>query len=894
MKKEIIVIGALISASTPLLSATFVTNTFKDGKDTNPGDGVCSDNTGKCTLRAAIQEANAITGIDTVLLNSGTYTITSIGVDDIGEVGDLDILESVTISGKGMDSTVIDGQYQSRIFDIPLLTDKQTRSNISGPRVVHLDNLALTRGTSEGNKGAALRSNYAYVTVTKSAIKSNDDKVSAIYAINSELTVNESVFSNNWQGINIITQSPVSTKLEVSNSEFVDNGTAGARLTDAPAGGAISSKALTTKIFRSTFSGNIGNAGGAIDLTGDAIIEESTLTGNTAAYSIVDGGGGAIRNKGILTLKDSRLTKNTSYNRGGAVANWGTARIINSTISNNSCTSRYSDSGGGITNGGALWLIDTLVNANAADSGAGIYNEFGTLNVANSAILDNTATGAGGGITSNRGKVFLKNSEIGRNKADDGAGIYAKYIEDVVISNSTIHNNTAKDIGGGVWLDGSSSDDYVGSYSTIAHNNAASDEPAGIYVKDSRILLSSTILENESGVSECEGTLLSLGGNIASDQSCNLKSMSDSPSTKAALGELAKGPGKTSSFVPKASIVGATATCDAVGHLDQFYNYRAGASCTSGAVEPNASKADRGIFSHRRNLCFAASDASRAFTVDRIDGSEGNAQLKLISTVTAISTLDWTNSELGSKETNALSPLFRYQKVLYRDPSLKDYYLNLWPSDGDLITVNGGDRILIRTYNDQKSNGFGEFSQTVFNAYENDGYASITITRNTTIGTATFLYRVLPGSAKFGEDISDNLDSKVSLPSFEGAWGQKTFNPGVKTINIKIPLVVDGENGEPKETFYVQLFNRDENFALACNIDAEVNVYEGDNPNGNVVTNDDTVDNVVTNDDTVPANNSSSVLSSGSTKSDSGSGGGGGGAMGLLILIALRIARRSS
>jgi len=45
---------------------TFTVNSTDDTDDIFPGNGICDDGTGNCTLRAAIQEANACNGIDTI------------------------------------------------------------------------------------------------------------------------------------------------------------------------------------------------------------------------------------------------------------------------------------------------------------------------------------------------------------------------------------------------------------------------------------------------------------------------------------------------------------------------------------------------------------------------------------------------------------------------------------------------------------------------------------------------------------------------------------------------------------------------------------------------------------------------------------------------------------
>ena len=53
-------------------AATFTVNSPADVDDANPGNGVCetAPGNGACTLRAAIQEANALAGTDTIILPS--------------------------------------------------------------------------------------------------------------------------------------------------------------------------------------------------------------------------------------------------------------------------------------------------------------------------------------------------------------------------------------------------------------------------------------------------------------------------------------------------------------------------------------------------------------------------------------------------------------------------------------------------------------------------------------------------------------------------------------------------------------------------------------------------------------------------------------------------------
>lgn len=59
--------------------ASFVVDSMLDTapvNDANPGDGICATSSGNCTLRAAIQEANAHSGADTVFFAPGVLAVT--------------------------------------------------------------------------------------------------------------------------------------------------------------------------------------------------------------------------------------------------------------------------------------------------------------------------------------------------------------------------------------------------------------------------------------------------------------------------------------------------------------------------------------------------------------------------------------------------------------------------------------------------------------------------------------------------------------------------------------------------------------------------------------------------------------------------------------------------
>ncbi len=95
----------------PQMTFPFIVDSTGDGSDPVPGDGICgtvlvtkNQSGGPCTLRAAIESANAIAGTDSILFNipasdpncsSGVCTITT-----TSKLPDLSTTMSITRSGR--------------------------------------------------------------------------------------------------------------------------------------------------------------------------------------------------------------------------------------------------------------------------------------------------------------------------------------------------------------------------------------------------------------------------------------------------------------------------------------------------------------------------------------------------------------------------------------------------------------------------------------------------------------------------------------------------------------------------------------------------------------------------------------------------------------------------
>ncbi len=182
------------------------------------------------------------------------------------------------------------------------------------------------------------------------------------------------------------------------------------------------------------------------------------LTGDTVPVSVFEhfiiqnclGGGIYIQASG-MTLTDMIIRNNTVTAYGGAAVyvSYGTVVINNSLITNNKNASLATDySGGAISQRGSLTLNNTTVTNNVSTNsgGGGIYTQANyTLTLNNSTISGNSAAKNGGGLLLEYGAtVNINNSTIAYNSAQNGGGIYIQSGSGAYnVRNSIISNNAA-------------------------------------------------------------------------------------------------------------------------------------------------------------------------------------------------------------------------------------------------------------------------------------------------------------------------------------------------------------------------------------------------------------------------------------------------------------------
>jgi len=320
-------------------AATFTVDTITDTDDAQLGNGTCADSGGNCSLRAAIQEANALSSADVIDLPAGTYALTlPSALPDIS--GDL------TINGAGLNSTVIDGGEQYRVFSIgshnPLYQ-------------VAISGVKITGGKAPDMGGGIINRGDLTVTdsqISNNRIEGNGGYGGGIYNYNT-LTITNSTISGNY----------------------------------SHAGGGIFHQSGTISIINSTIRNNYaiqqpqvadGNGGGIYANFGSVDINGSTIN-NNYAYDSGDGSAGfpsvsgIYNNNATMTITNSTISGNGNENTrttGGIINANGTLTISSSTISNNN-DSRSAGSTGGIKQIGSMVGTVSLSNTIVADQLSG-------------------------------------------------------------------------------------------------------------------------------------------------------------------------------------------------------------------------------------------------------------------------------------------------------------------------------------------------------------------------------------------------------------------------------------------------------------------------------------------------------------------------------------------
>jgi len=437
----LLLLAIALSLGVAAIDSRAATLTVTKTEDTN--DGVCDAD---CSLREAVVAAASGDTVVFSSLFSSPQTITL-------TLGQITIDKNLTITGTGQDLVTISGNDASRHF---FITGSGVTVNISGMTFRDGD------GSVEGIGGA-------------------------IWVNDSSLGVSTSTFTNNQIG----SQSGGGAAIYGSENSFImlsklvviGNSSPGSAISS---GGSI---AIRDSIVKQ-------NPGGGVDAF-TLNVERCVISDNTGPFAI---GVGGVH----LTIIDSAIANNT----GGGVSNG----LSTSTMTIERCLitgNTRNPTGGGVFSGGMAIIKDTKITGNRALAGwgGGISNE-GTLYLINSVVSGNTSSfspldiDGGGGVRHRREELYVINSTVSGNTASGspgkGGGIYDFVGTGTVhgrvhLVNSTITNNTSIGAGGGVRIDANGEGTF--SNTIVAGNNSsgtADEDVSGIIMSNGINLIGNT------------------------------------------------------------------------------------------------------------------------------------------------------------------------------------------------------------------------------------------------------------------------------------------------------------------------------------------------------------------------------------------------------------------
>src|SRR5216683_3283580 len=250
-----LVAGFGLSIRPPAAAAatlTFQVTTTTDAPDASPGDGICADAAGQCTLRAAVQEADAQPSGSaiTIVVPAGTFPL-KLGVLSL-------TANTITVQGASGGATTVDGRNASQVF------------NVSPAASVTLGQVTISHGSA--SLGGAIQ-NAGTLMLTSSTVAASA--------------------ANNGGGI-----------YNAQGGTLALAGTTVSQNVAGRDGGGIANNGGTLQLSLSTASGKNSEGGGGIaNGDGTLTVDKSTISGNSTNSGT---GGSAIFN--ILTTSVSNIT----------------------------------------------------------------------------------------------------------------------------------------------------------------------------------------------------------------------------------------------------------------------------------------------------------------------------------------------------------------------------------------------------------------------------------------------------------------------------------------------------------------------------------------------------------------------------------------------------------
>lgn len=411
--------GVLSDNKPETVAATFTVTRSDDIAER----GTCAP--GDCTLREAIIAANNTAGTDTITfaagLNGVPITLTQTGADpaeDFADYGDLDIRESVIITGNGNANTIIQAGASAyggidKIFGI------NPDCSGAGPSIsVTMTDLTIRNGHNAGAFNA-VQFNHTGGAIDYCGGGSGTNALTMTNVIVRDNQVDQ----GSGGGLNISGVSTGTTNVTLTNTQFLNNKTLDASHVSTGAGANItlntSSASMTVNIDGCTFDNNEAqnSSGGGLE-----------IVSNISAA-----------NTGILNIHNSLFNNNRAKGAGGGIDLNGTsgangkiiATIDQGTVIKNNVTGFNS----GTSFGGGMHI--EMPHTSSVVS----LSKISIINNSESATAVTKLGGAGISVGTVAGTAGIQFSRIAGNTLGGGAGVGSGVRKDNQAGTFTAANN---------------------------------------------------------------------------------------------------------------------------------------------------------------------------------------------------------------------------------------------------------------------------------------------------------------------------------------------------------------------------------------------------------------------------------------------------------------------
>lgn len=849
--------------SAALSAATFTVNDLGDAPDAVPGNGACATAGAVCTLRAAIQEANALAGPDVVqfsvagtispatelpaivqqLTIDGTtapgYTTAPVVVIDgaFSLVTGLNFtagapnsilrgLQVYGFSSAGVSVSSSDvGIYNNYLGPVGGGTPNQDGLVLFGSRTLVGSNDGASGNVISGNlrfgvlaagSGHVIADNYIGTDATGMAALPNGDDGVRLFSNANNVTVGGSVpgaqnviSGNGGDGIEIANASFNTVTgnyigLNVTGTAAIPNGGAGVRIASgASIGNTVGSAATRTYISGNTLAG-------VWIQTGGGVVRNSTIGLATDGVTAIPNSVGVLIESGTSTgnVRDSVISGNSGD--GISVPNATSAIIETSLIGTD-------DAGAtAVPNGG-----------HGIHLGPGAFVRIGSTAGAGNRIAGNTLDGIrGNGAT----QLLIYANVIGLAAGDTplpngGDGMHLINASNSIIGNAANGRNTVSANVNGIHIVGGTHIQIVGNRigtDTLGTADRGNTQH-GLWITNANTprVTDNLISGNEAAGIRVDGTTVDL---IANSNIIGL-----------AAGLAAALPNATG------IVVGGTASSNTFG-TPTFPNVIAGNLGDGIAVIESAhSNYIESSIYNNGGLGIDLADDGVTLN-DLLDADAGPNTLQNFPVITSATTSPTQTRITGTLNTTpGTSVLLTFYSSPVADPSGYGEGLTILgrtnvltdPAGNAAFTFTGPPTTLghVATATAMPGTGSSEFSQAVtiaaspefaFSATmhatgEGVGTTSITVVRTgDTSGTQSVDYATSNNTATAGSD-------------YTATSGTLTFNPGVAALDFTVPILDDASD-EPNELVNLTLSNPTNGAALGTPSTATLEIGDNDGP----------------------------------------------------------------